>query len=303
MQPATVGVARHTFRAMGTHVTLIAATDEPRRAFIRAAALTEAIFTRGERRFSRFRSGSELTRVNTHAGRPARVSEDFEDLVAFALRAARRTSGRFDPTVLGAVLAAGYDRDFDEVLAAARAALHPVHPCGRWNEIVLEERRITLPIGVGLDLGGVAKGWTVDRAADTAVAEGLSWAIVNAGGDLRLAGSPPAEGLEVGIEDPDSSEGEISRLALTGGALATSSVRRRAWAPGLHHLIDPTTGSPARTGIVQATVWAPTCAEAEVLAKDALLRGERALEEIPGVLVTADERIVTNLGSGSEVAA
>lgn len=294
MLPDADGTARHTFRAMGTRVTLIAPADEARRTFLRAASGIEAIFGSAERRFSRFRSRSELTRVNAQAGRSTRISRDFQDLVAFALGSARRTSGRFDPTVLGAILAVGYDRDFDEVLAGARGTLHPTHPCGRWDEIVLEERRLTMPEGVGLDLGGVAKGWTVDRAADLAVAEGLRWVIVNAGGDLRIAGSPPSEGLAVSVEDPDDPEHEILRLVMAGGALATSSTRRRAWGDGLHHLIDPATGSPARTEIIQATVWAPTCAEAEVLAKESLLRGESALERIGGALVTEDERIVTN---------
>ena len=296
-------LARHTFRAMGTQVTLLAGADDRRSTFARVAAQTEATFARDERRFSRFRRDSELTRVNALAGRPTRISEDFGALVAFALRAARRTGGRFDPTVLGSVVAAGYDRDFDELMSGARAALRPMHPCGRWEEIVLEEGRITLPEGAGLDLGGVAKGWTVDRAADDAVSAGLRWATVNAGGDLRMAGSPPAGGPEVGVEDPDASDEEILRLVLRGGALATSSTRRRAWGPELHHLIDPTTGSPARTGTVQATVWAPTCAEAEVRAKDALLRGEPALQEHAGVLVTADERIVTNLDDVRRAAA
>jgi thiamine biosynthesis lipoprotein len=156
---------------------------------------------------------------------------------------------------------------------------------------------------VGLDLGGIAKGWTVDVAAEAAVACGLSWAMVNAGGDLRITGTTPAEGLDVAIEDPEATEAEAGRVVLDTGALATSSVTRRAWGDGLHHLIDPSTGRPAVGPVLQATVWAPTCAEAEVRAKEALLQGGSYLDRGAGVLVLADGRILTNLTTSERVRA
>jgi thiamine biosynthesis lipoprotein len=148
---------------------------------------------------------------------------------------------------------------------------------------------------VVLDLGGIAKGWTVDLAAEAAIAAGLPWAIVNAGGDLRLAGAPPEEGVEVGVEDPEEVTAELLRLRLRSGALATSSVTRRAWGPGLHHLVDPSTGSPSSGPVLQATAWAPTCAEAEVAAKDVLLSGVTTLERTAAVLVLRDGDVHTNL--------
>jgi thiamine biosynthesis lipoprotein len=292
----------HTFLAMGTDVSLLTgpAEEEVTR---RAASVVESIFAREEQRFSRFRPDTELSRVNARAGEPTIVSHGFASLVRFALDAARRTRGRFDPTVLDAVIAAGYDRDFDEILAGARASLRPSRPGGRWREIALEGTRLLLPEGAGLDLGGVAKGWTVDLAAEAAVEGGPPWAIVNAGGDLRLAGAPPEPGIEVAVEDPDDRAIELLRLVVTSGALATSSTTRRAWGPGLHHLIDPSTGAPADTGVVQATAWAPTCAEAEVAAKEALLGGVPVLDRVPAVLVKDDGRIETNLGGAREAAA
>jgi len=254
-------------------------------------------------RFSRFRPDSELSQVNARSGGWTRVSAGFATLVAFALGAARRTGGRFDPTVLDAIVSAGYDRDFDEVLAGARVTLRPARPCGRWVEVELDRDRLRLPEGVGLDLGGVAKGWTVDRAAEAAVRAGLPWALVNAGGDLRLAGEVPTVGIRVGVEDPYDPMQELMRLVLTEGALATSSTSRRAWGPGLHHLIDPSTGAPAATGVVQATAWATTCAEAEVAATQALLEGEAFLDRSAAVLVTDDDRIVTNLEGAGGLAA
>jgi thiamine biosynthesis lipoprotein len=105
------------------------------------------------------------------------------------------------------------------------------------------------------------------------------------------------------VDDPEAAGDEIARLLVGAGAIATTSVTRRAWGSGLHHVIDPATGAPADSGILQATVWAPTCADAEVLAKEALLDGEASFERIGAVLVTADGRIVTNLEGAMEVAA
>ncbi len=295
---------RHAFRSMGTSVSLIADPRTPPGAFERAARSVELVFTREDLRFSRFRGDSELTRVNARAGRWTKVSPGFAALLARSLEAAARSDGLFDPTVLPSLIAAGYDRDFDELIAGARDALHPSEPCGRWSEIELEGDLVRLPIGVGLDFGGIAKGWTVDLAAHAAIGEGLSWAIVNAGGDLRITGTSPSEGFEIAIDDPEAPGEEIARVRVARGALATSSVTARAWGPGLHHLIDPRTGLPADTGILQATVWAETCAEAEIRAKWALLSGSSILDHVSGVLVTDDGRILTNLdASSSEVPA
>jgi thiamine biosynthesis lipoprotein len=268
---------RHDFRAMGSDVSLYAPdTDRTPTAL----AAVRSVFEREEQRFSRFRGDSELTRVNEAAGRWTPVSPAFEALVTEALRQAEATGGLFDPAVLDAIVAAGYDRDFDEVIAGARGALHPARPCGRWREIQLLDGRILLPEGVGLDLGGIAKGWTADLAAATAVEVGLPWALVSAGGDLRIAGDAPT--LDLTVEDPYQRGGSLATLRLSSGALATSTTVRRAWGDGLHHVIDPMTGAPADASLVQATVWAQTCAEAEVLATWALLTGPEAAATFPG---------------------
>jgi FAD:protein FMN transferase len=211
-----------------------------------------------------------------------------------ALEAARITDGLFDPTVLPALLALGYDRDFDDVIAGARLALHPPEPCGRWQEIESNDGQIRLPPDVALDFGGIAKGWTVDKAARR-VKRLLPWALVDAGGDLRIVGRSPRGGLSIGVEDPLDSGEEILRLRMERGALATSSVTMRSWGPGIHHLIDPRTGRPADTGVVQATMWAPSCAAAEIGSKWALLSGDQILDRLPAILVHADGSIITNL--------
>ena len=271
---------RWGFRAMGTSVR-VATDDLSPNVITRSERLIAATFRTEERRFSRFRGDSELSRLNAAAGRSVRVSRGFAEVLGLALEAAEETGGLFDPTVLHALAAAGYDRDFDEVLAGARGALHPVQPCGRWREVVMESDRVRLPPGAGLDLGGLVKGWTADLAASRAVDAGLPWVLVNAGGDLRVAGRAPR--ISVMVEDPDDPERELGRLSVAEGGVATSSIRARAWGEGSHHLIDPRTGAPSRTELVQVTTVGTTCARAEVAAKAILLGG---VETAPGAALT-----------------
>lgn len=279
---------------MGTDVSIVGPGPSDDSGFLQASATVEAVFAREEQRFSRFRADSELCHVNASAGRWTQVSSRFEELVGIALACAERTEGIFDPAVLDAMIAAGYDRDFDETVAGARGALHPPRPCGRWREIETRPGAILLPDGVGLDLGGIAKGWTADLASEAALREGLPWSLVSAGGDLRIAGDAPP--IDVRIEDPGEPSETAAWVRLASGALASSSTMRRAWGPDLHHIVDPRTGAPVDPSIVQATVWAPTCAEAEILATWALLTGTGAIDRVPCALVSRDGDLRVNFG-------
>ena len=152
---------------MGTSVALIVPADGiPTRDVRQAVLLVEREFAEQEQRFSRFRSDSELSEVNRAGSESMRLSLPFAALMRCALQAAAETGGIFDPTVLPAMVAAGYDRSFEDIIVSAREVLRPDAPTGRWREIVLDEDRVMMPEGVGLDLGGIAKGWTADRAAE-----------------------------------------------------------------------------------------------------------------------------------------
>jgi FAD:protein FMN transferase len=268
--------------AMGTTLSIYgpAASFEP------GADAVIDTFRDEEQRFSRFRSDSELSRLNARAGGWVTVSEGFGSLLDFSLSRAHATHGAFDPTVLAAVEAAGYDRDFDEVIRSARGALRPPVPCGRWREIEVRGRSVRLPSGVGLDFGGAAKGWTADLAVGRALGAGMPWVLVSAGGDLRIGGDAPT--LSIDVEDPDEPTTPVMTLRLDRGALATSSIAKRTWGPGLHHVIDPRTGAPALTDALQVTVWAPTCAAAEIAATTTLLAGTSAVADAPSVIVALD---------------
>jgi thiamine biosynthesis lipoprotein len=240
-----------------------------------------------ERRWSRFRPDSEISRLNALAGSPMAVSVETLGLVGRALEGARVTGGRFDPTVLGDVLRAGYDRTFEELHAGAAGG----SPLGRgWTRVVVDAARssVTLPAGVGLDPGGIGKGYAADLVVSELRAAGAAGVCVNLGGDLRAEGRAPGGGSwVVGIEHP-LRPGPAARVTLAGGAVATSSRVRRAWGPDgdrRHHLIDPATGAPADTGLAAVTVLAARGWQAEVLAKAAFLGGldrGRALLTVAG---------------------
>ena len=282
-----------SFRAMGTEVTLLA-HDVPSRIFGSALEVVVAIFEREEQRFSRFRHDSELSQLNRSTGTWVKATSPFLEVVRLALDGAEATNGLFDPTVLRALEAAGYDRTFVAIGEQSGPRHGPV-PCGRWREVDVRDDHIRIPEGVGLDLGGLVKGWTADLAAEAAVASGMDWAVVNAGGDLRIAGDGPP--LEIGIQEPGCAEEVACRVRVDGGALATTSVTQRRWGPDLHHVIDPRIGLPARTPVLQATIWDETCATAEIASKRALLEGVAALDELSGVLILTSGEIVTNLSS------
>jgi thiamine biosynthesis lipoprotein len=185
-----------------------------------------------------------------------------------------------------AVVAAGYDRTFDDLPADRAGDLVPV-PAG--GGVRIDGGRIELEPNVRIDLGGIGKGYAAERAAEQLATAGPC--LVSAGGDIATrAGNWPV-GVETG--------GGTLTLELSGSALATSGRDRRTWRRGgrtMHHLIDPGTGAPAVSDIVRITVVATDAVDAEVLATSLFLAGmdgaaaEADAAGIPVVIVGADGR-------------
>ncbi len=271
------GMSRHVFAAMGTTVTVLApAAHGPH-----AVGIVQALFDEWEHTLSRFLPESELSRLNARAGTAVEVSPLLWDVLTTALEAARATDGRYDPTLQRQMLWIGYDRTFADIDRAGHGTARPpmpAQPGGDWRLIQLDQaqRRVTLPEGAGLDFGGIAKGMAVDASLDQLRALNLTPALVNAGGDLAVAGQPPGQpDWPIAVPGRD----RHWTIPLRNGAVATSTIIRRNWRQGdetRHHLIDPATGEPARSDILSATVVAPYCRQAEVGAKVTLLLGARA---------------------------
>lgn len=269
-----------TFRAMDTDIAVAAPalSDRDERAL---ACAIEQLFRRTELRFSRFLAHSELVQLNRAKG-PIIVSEELLELLLRARGHAHETGGVFEPAVGAAVRASGYDRSFapgalDRDDAPTRAPSASI----AMLDIDEERHQVARPPHIQIDLGGFLKGLTADRAA--ALVTGP--VMVDAGGDAVLRGAPPDEvGWTVEIEDPQDSARTIATIRVRDLAVATSAANRRRWrraAQHMHHLIDPRTGAPAQTDLLQATVLARTAERADVMAKVAFILGsERAVCEL-----------------------
>jgi len=251
-------------------------------------------------RFTRFDPRSELSRLNADPRGRVPASRELALLAAAVADAGRRTRGLVDGTLVGALEAAGYTQDLRRPvplplalrLAPARRAAAGREP-GPWREIAadLQAGVVIRPPGVALDSGGLAKGLFADLLAERLA--GAPSLAVECAGDLRVGGTA---GLPrpVSVADPFGGA-PVHTLELAAGGVATSGIGRRSWLDGAgriaHHLLDPSNGRPAFTGIVQATAVAPTALEAEIRAKAALLSGpEGAAAWLPdgGVLVFDD---------------
>jgi thiamine biosynthesis lipoprotein len=254
------------FRAMGCDAHVVVVGGDP--SLLDAARERIEVL---ESRWSRFRPSSEIGVLNARAGRPVVVSEETLTLVRLALEGARRTGGRYDPTVLGAVVRAGYDRSLED---GSSAPLDPDLGQG-WERILVDSSTstVTIPRGVGFDTGGIGKGLAADLVAEELLALGAEGVCVNLGGDLRVEGSgPDGGGWIVAVEGPSSPE-QVATIALSSGGVATSSRTRRTFGDGRHHLIDPASGLPARSGLSCATAISARSWQAEVAAKAAFIGG------------------------------
>lgn len=269
---------RLQFRAMGTDmlVCMDNGSDKP------PAQLSEvpAWFEEWEQVLSRFRPMSELSRLNRMGSRPIAVSETLWQVFQSAVQAEKNTDGLVTPTVAEAMINIGYDRDFTTLagqnLEPFRSASRLVSPLDilTWDEAT---RSISLPEGVQLDLGGIAKGWAADQVVQRL--KHLGSVLMNCGGDIAMSG-PLLDGSpwEIGVFKPfDRSSGYLGMLYFEkGGGVATSATDRRRWMQGSvprHHIINPGTGLPVESDVISATVVAPTAVEAEAAAKSVLIRG------------------------------
>ncbi len=227
-----------------------------------------------ERRWTRFDEHSEVSALTRHAGSPVVVSPETRELVERAITAWQMTRGRFDPTVLGALVRAGYDRSFEQLGPTPTDHESTLTTDAASIEVV--DNTVRLPAGTGFDPGGIGKGLAADIVVDELRAAGAEGVCVNLGGDVRVEGSSPAgDGWTVAIEYPERSAA-LARIGLARGAVATSTTLRRRWHVNgelRHHLIDPVTGRPARTDVTFATVVAGHAWMAEVLAKALVLHG------------------------------
>jgi FAD:protein FMN transferase len=269
-----------------------------------AAREVELLLRDMHRRLTRFDPDSELSRLNADPREVVPVSTELADALRAAIRTAELTDGLVDPTLLGLLERAGYRESRVGVAPAdLRAAIEAAperrparpRPTGAWREVEIERGQVRRPPGIRFDLGGSAKGHAADRGA--ALLNGHATFAVDVGGDISFGGAAGLARIVV-VEHPFDHRRDL-RLPLVGGSIATSGLSSRIWGRPdggfAHHLIDPGTGMPAWTGVVQATAMAPTAVAAEALAMAALFAGPEAgllmLSAHGGALVLDDGRV------------
>ena len=263
-----------------TFLVDLVSEDDPRRDVLAQDAAVASI-QRVAETCSRFLPSGDLCRMNAHADRFVSVDDWVYDVVASAYAQYRRTGGRFDPRVLADLERLGYRETFSSMPTVVESNGGPSRRPGPWRpHFSAVDSAINLG-GSPIDLGGIAKGWAVDRAIEVARELG-ALGLVDLGGDGRASG-PRDDGTpwSIGVEDPAGGPLPVATFALEVGAYATSSTRLRRWKVAhqpVHHLIDPATGAPGGPGLLAVTVAAPSTVTAEVDAKVAFLRGRSEIE-------------------------
>lgn len=304
--PAQSGriLGERKFRAMNTDVRIIVV--DWRRTDMLAAA--ESIFHEVEARFSRFLPESELSAFNARTDDRVGVSPQMMQLVELAVYFNRRTEGLFDPAVLPALEAAGYDCSFERMARDDPDARDPhgAQPDGFSIARVQLDRSqstLTAPMGLRIDFGGIGKGYAADIASQR-LSEARDF-LVDAGGDIFASGAGPGgDGWPIGIADP-AKGADLDVVVLHDQGIATSTTARRRWKRGdrwHNHIINPRTGESAVSEVISASVIAGTATEADVYAKCALMLGpaggRRFLEtnRVQGLLVLDSGDVVRTAG-------
>ncbi len=293
--------AHHSFPCFGGTVTVhvhgaSTASGE------RAAGQAQRLLLDAHRQLSRFRPESELSRLNRDRREAVPASSLLRALAGAVATAGSASGGLADATLLDAIELAGYRESLDKrrpvALSEALVKLPErqpgrPHPAARWRSVAVDEGAGTIvrPAGLKIDSGGIAKGLMADLLAD-GLGEEQAFA-VDCCGDIRIGGQGRRP-RQVLVDDPFGGP-PIHELKLRDGAVATSGIGRRCWigpdGQTAHHILDPRTGEPAFTGLVQATALAPTALLAEAYAKAALLAGpEHAARWLPhGGIVVRDD--------------
>ena len=254
---------------------------------------------------STYKPHSEVSRVNAQAARaPMRISRELFDLLATAVEYSRLTDGAFDITYASV----GFMYDFRRRHRPTESQIEAALPAVNYRNLVLDRQRRTVYFsrpGVRIDLGGIAKGYAVDRGIAVLQQRGVGHALLSAGGDSRIIGDRLGKPWIVGIRHPDHKEQVIARVPLADTAISTSGDYERYFDENgvrYHHILDPATGHPASKAR-SATILAPTAMRTDGLSKTAFVLGPEAalaivnrLEDVDAILVAPDGRVLYSKG-------
>lgn len=280
-EPRPGGVQAARFLAMGCPCEILVATGAVTQAqAIVRAGIDEA--WRIERKFSRYRSDSVVAAINASAGVPVTIDAETGRLLDYAAHCHELSDGLFDIT--SGILRRAWTFDGSDRVPSGEAVAALLSNVG-FGRLQREGDRVTLPPGMEIDLGGLAKEYAVDRALARLQDAGLP-VLVNFGGDLAANRPPPDQPWQVAVEGTRPQAGAAMVLALTAGALATSGdAHRHVERAGVRygHILDPRSGWPVTGAPRSITVAAAHCIEAGTLSTIAYLHGTGAEAFLDGM--------------------
>jgi len=292
-------VSRTVDGIMGTRIAVELWSDE-RAAGEAAIDAVMAEMQRIDTNMSTYKPDSELSRLNARAARaPVQVSAELFDLLATSMEYSRITHGAFDVTYASV----GFMYDFRAHHHPTEAQIRQALPAVNYRHVQLDRAHHTVRYqrpGMRIDLGGIAKGYAVDRGIAILQARGIRHALVSAGGDSRVIGDRFGKPWIIGIRHPDRKDEIVTRLPLVDTAISTSGDYERYFDENgerYHHIIDPRTGQSARA-VRSATVLADTALRTDGLSKTAFVLGAEqairiyeALGDVDAVIVSPDGKV------------
>ncbi|MGB6307918.1 MAG: FAD:protein FMN transferase [Steroidobacteraceae bacterium] len=300
-------VRRVTDGIMGTRIIVELWSDDEAKANEAIDALLQEM-RHIDDTMSTYKPTSEVSQVNARAADgPMKISKELFDLLTTAKEYSVITDGAFDITYASV----GYMYDFRKHVHPDEAQIAKALPAINYRHVLLDSKNQTVQFsqkGVRIDLGGIAKGYSVDRGIDVLKSFGITRAYVSAGGDSRIIGDRFGKPWIVGIRDPNKGEGEvIARIPLVDAAISTSGDYERFFEENgvrYHHIIDPHTGHSA-SKVRSATVIGPYATRTDGLSKTAFVLGpEKAMEiynrldDIDAIIVKLDGKVIHSKGMG-----
>jgi thiamine biosynthesis lipoprotein len=254
---------------------------------------------------STYKPTSEVSKVNAEAAQhPVKISTELFDLLTTAVEFSRITHGAFDITYASV----GYLYDFRAHVKPDEAHIQAALPGVNYRHLLLDARQHSIKFsqpGVRIDLGGIGKGYAVDRGIAILQARGITHALVTAGGDSRIIGDRFGKPWIIGIRHPDDADKVIARIPLSDTALSTSGDYERYFDENgtrYHHIIDPRTGHSA-SKVRSATIIAATATRTDGLSKTAFVLGPdeamkiyNELGDVDAILVAPDGRVLYSNG-------
>jgi thiamine biosynthesis lipoprotein len=267
---------RVSYQAMSTPCTILLRCAN-KSEVDQAASLAFLETRRIERKFSRYRDDSVVAQINQSNGCPVAIDEETSRLLLYSSECHELSGGLFD--ISSGVLRKAWTFD-GRTVVPDNGLIDLLRSRVGWSRVSLTATEITLPSGMEIDLGGVAKEYAVDRVAEMIHKQLPMPILVNMGGDIRAIGTgAESEAWRIGMECPDTDEGVTGEIELRNGAVATSGdARRYCIVDGrrLGHILDPRTGWPVCDAPQSVTVVSATCSEAGFLSTLAILQGLQA---------------------------